>query len=732
MVKIKENLPHILHDGNIDLEAWLSHLATKKLYQDSMLIRHACVLSQLAGQDVPTQTSGSCFQQGLAIAEILSELDLDQETIAAGIVYASYLYAELRVDDISEQLNPTVAKLVEGVERMNTINIMLNTKVSHSRTQLDNIRKMLLAIVDDVRIVLIKIAERLHVLRTIGHLPSSVQQQISQEAMQLYAPLANRLGIGQLKWELEDLAFRYMQPEKYKEIAKGLKSKRIERDNFINTLIKTLKDQIAQLGIRNFNVHGRSKHIHSIYRKMIRKHIELNKIYDATAVRVLVPKIEDCYHVLSFVHQAWQPIPEEFDDYIATPKPNGYRSIHTAVSDDVGHVFEVQIRTHEMQAEAELGIAAHWAYKEGAVLQKESHERKIAWLRQVLDWQKELISTQEDHALEQEFTEDHIYVFTPDGYIVDLAAGSTPLDFAYHIHSQVGHRCRGAKVDGHIVPLTYKLQTGQQVEILTAKEARPSRDWLDPHRHYLTTSRAKAKVLHWFRQQDYDRNLHEGKEIMERESRKLSLPSINYDELAPQLYFKTGNDLLAALGRGDIRLNQILNKIPEVEIKPQQPLPTIQKTSTPSRSAIQVEGVGNLLTHSAKCCQPVPGDPITGYITMGRGISVHRKDCVNIINAGEQQQKRLIHLEWGELSQERYPIEIQVQAYNRKNLLHDITSILSHEKINLLSVNSKADKTENTMMIHMTIELTNLSQLSMLLDRIRQLPNMIDVRRFTH
>lgn len=604
MVKIKETTSDILQNGNIDLEAWLSHIGIKELYGNNTLIRNACVLSQLTGQDVSTQTGPSCFRQGLATAEILTDLELDQETIAASIVYECYLNTDLSIDDISEQLNPSVAKLVEGVERMNDINIMRNTKSPHSRSQLDNVRKMLLAIVDDARIVVIKIAERLQSLRSIAHLSETLQQQIAHEVMQLYAPLANRLGIGQLKWELEDLSFRYLQPDKYKEIAKGLKTRRIERDNFVREIVETFESEISKLNIPNYKVYGRAKHIHSIYRKMIRKNIDISQIYDAIAVRVLVPTVDDCYQVLSFVHQKWQRIAEEFDDYIAHPKKNGYRSLHTAVIAPGEHTFEVQIRTHAMQAEAELGIAAHWAYKEGAVLQKESHERKIEWLRQVLDWQRELISSTSDK-LEQEFTEDRIYIFTPDGDIFDLTLGATPLDFAYHIHSEVGHRCRGAKVDGNIVPLTYTLQTGQQVEILTTKEARPSRDWLNPHQHYLTTSRAKAKVLHWFKQQDYDRNLQDGKEIVDREIKKLSLVTIPYDDIAEKLYFKKGDDMLAALGRGDLKLSQILNRLPQAEIKQviEEQLPYLQKPSGLSKSDIQIQGIGNLLTTFCNMCQ---------------------------------------------------------------------------------------------------------------------------------
>lgn len=738
MVKVKED-PIRLSDGSIDLTAWLADLEARYPKFNHQLIRNACFLSQLAGRETTTESGESCLQQGLAMAEILIDLDVDSETLAAAVVYDSLQYGELTLEDIEEHLGPKLAKLVAGVERMNAISNLRGFSLTQNRSQVDNVRKMLLAMVDDARGVLIKLAERLRVLRTIAPLADKVKRPIALEVKEIYAPLANRLGIGSIKWEMEDLAFRYLDPDKYKEIAKGLNSRRLDRDRYVKLIVDTLNDELAKKGLSGFNVYGRSKHIHSIFRKMSRKNVPISEIYDATAVRVLVNEVDDAYVVLSVVHNLWQQIVHEFDDYISNPKPNGYRSLHTAVVGPEQKVFEVQIRTYQMHDEAELGVAAHWKYKEGGGFQKENHERKIDWLREVLDWHRELAQHEADEnsALEEEFLDDRVYIFTPGGDVLDLPKGSTPLDFAYRVHSEIGHRCRGAKVDGRIVQLTHKLATGEQVEVLTGKEARPSRDWLNPHLGYLRSARAKAKIHHWFKQQDFDKNREEGSAILERELKRLELKTDKLNDIAKSLNFKRKDDLLAALGRGDVRFAQILNRIPEAAKSEEEAADAIVLKSKPQARAkesygsgdIHIEGVGNLLTHIARCCQPVPGDEIIGFITTGRGISIHKQDCPNILHANESQKARLIEVNWGEGASEGYKVDVVIHAYDRNGLLRDITQLLTTEKANVFSLSTNISKEQNTAIIYLTIEVDGLEALSRLLDKIKQVQNVTDVKR---
>lgn len=730
MVKVKEGTP-LLPDGSIDVEQWLSQLGSKGYFQDLALIRNACTLSQLAGQDHATETGESCLQQGLAMADVLADLEVDQETLAAAIIFESVHYAELSIEDVEEQLGSAIARLVKGIEKMNAIsNLQALSKYPQNKHQLDNIRKMLLAMVDDVRVVLIKLAERLCVLRTLGPMPEAMRQQVATEAMDIYAPLANRLGIGAIKWELEDLAFRYLHPEEYKAIAKGLKAKRLDRDRYVNLIVDELNRQMKTIGISHFAVYGRAKHIHSIYRKMMRKKVSLEEIYDATAVRVLVDTKEQCYETLSLVHALWRQVVAEFDDYITHPKTNGYQSLHTAVEGPEARVFEVQIRTFQMHEQAEMGVAAHWKYKEGAIQRKEPHERKIEWLREVLAWHREMATNKgvsED--IEEGFLEDRVYVFTPDGDVLDLPQGVTPLDFAYHVHSEVGHRCRGAKVNGYIVPLTYALKTGDKVEVLTGKEAKPSRDWINPHLNYLRTSRAKAKVLHWFKMQDYDKNRDEGHEILDKELKSLGLKA---DRLHEAFNFKCLDDLLAALGRGDLKLGQVLARLSPAMATDGGLIPTFVKQEQKpdlSGSDLCIEGVGQLLTTMARCCQPLPGDAVIGYITLGRGVSVHRQDCSNIIHASDRQRLRFLQVTWGSATREHYLVDILIKAFDRPSLLRDITSLLSIERAHVYALQTKTNKQENLTYITLTVEIDGLASLSRLLSKLSQVPNVLEARR---
>lgn len=732
MVKVKEGTP-LLPDGSIDVEQWLHQLGSKGYFQDLDLIRNACTLGQLAGQDHATETGESCLQHGLAMADVLADLEVDQETLAAAIIFESVHVAELSIDDLEEQLGANIARLVKGIEKMSAMsNLQALEKYPQNKHQIDNIRKMLLAMVDDVRVVLIKLADRLCMLRSAAPMPTDMRHQIATEAMEIYAPLANRLGIGAIKWEMEDLAFRHLHPEEYKEIAKGLKAKRLDRDRYVNLIVDELNNDTKTLGIEHFAVYGRSKHIHSIYRKMKRKNVSLEEIYDATAVRILVDTNEQCYELLGLVHSLWKQVPAEFDDYIANPKANGYQSLHTAVIGPEERAFEVQIRTFKMHDQAEMGVAAHWKYKEGAVQHKASHERKIEWLREVLAWHRDMATNRGiATSIETEFLEDRVYVFTPDGDVLDLPQGVTTLDFAYHVHSEVGHRCRGAKVNGRIVPLSYALKTGDKIEILTGKIAKPSRDWINPHLNYLKTPRAKAKVLHWFKMQDYDRNKEEGRELLDKELKSLGIKTESLNDVVTAFNFKKTDDFLAALGRGDLKIGQVLSRLtPPTPLE--EPIPQYAKAPGKTDgfgSDLHIEGVGNLLTHMARCCQPVPGDQVVGYITLGRGVSVHRQDCSNIIHAGEKQRQRFLQVSWGEATRDRYVVDLVIKAFDRPSLLRDVTSLLSIEKAHVFALHTQTNKNENITYITLTVEIDGLNGLSKLISKLVQIPNVLEARR---
>ena len=735
MVKIKVHEPWISAAGAVDIEHWLALVESKGYSKDLDLLRRACTLIQLAGADHAVETGVSCLQLGLAIGDVLADLGVDLETLVAAIVCECMQYADLSLDVIEEHLGSNIAKLIKGVNRMGAlqnmqvINQYQHEKLVQNKHQIDNVRKMLLAMVDDPRVVLIKLAERLCILRTCAHLPEAVRRQHASEVMDIYAPLANRLGIGAIKWELEDLAFRYLHPDDYKAIATGLKSKRIERDEYVKVIVEELKQQINALGISHFDVYGRSKHIHSIFRKMSRKNVPLEAIYDATAVRILVESSDQCYEVLGLVHSLWKQILAEFDDYINNPKSNGYQSLHTAVEDAEGRVFEVQIRTFAMHERAEMGVAAHWKYKEGGKSHKEGHERKIAWLRDVLAWHHEVATSKSaSEVMESGFLDDRIYVFTPNGDVFELPQGVTPLDFAYHIHSHVGHCCRGAKVNGSIVPLTYELKTGDRVEVLTSKVERPSRDWMNPNLSYLKTSRAKAKVMHWFRMQDFEEHKVIGHEVLDKELKALGLKVERLGEIVEQLHFKRLDDLYAAVGRGDLKISQIINRLTPHEGY----IPVVRPVKihrTAHTGDLSIEGVGNLLTHMARCCQPVPGDEVIGYITLGRGVSIHRQDCLNIIHSSEKQRQRFLQVSWGNTARENYLIHLLVHAYDRSGLLRDITSLLSNENANVYALDLQTDKENNTTQIKLTVEIESINNLSRLINRLQQVPNVFEARR---
>lgn len=743
MVQVRAHQPINL-DGSINLEAWLDHTLSVDPALDREALKAACEFAREVEQQANAAQNlwaegNSSFQTGLEIAEILADLKLDQDSLVAAVIYRAVREGKTTLKAVQEKFGPVVAKLIEGVLRMAAISASLNPRdslVLGSQAQVENLRKMLVAMVDDVRVALIKLAERTCAIRAVKHADDEKRHRVAREVFDIYAPLAHRLGIGHIKWELEDLSFRYLEPEQYKQIAKLLHERRLDREQYIADVMNQLRTELTATGIKA-DISGRAKHIYSIWRKMQRKGLQFSQIYDVRAVRVLVPEVRDCYTALGIVHSLWRHIPKEFDDYIANPKENGYRSLHTAVIGPDGKVLEVQIRTQAMHEEAELGVCAHWKYKgTDAKGGSDHYEEKMAWLRQVLEWHEELgdiggLAEQ----LKVDIEPDRVYVFTPDGHAIDLPKGATPLDFAYRVHTQIGHNCRGAKINGRIVPLTYSLHTGEQVEIITSKNGAPSRDWLNPNLGYITTSRARAKIVHWFKLQDREQNVAAGKAMLERDLARLALAAVDFAKLAEKCNLKSVEDMYAALGAGDLRLAHAVN-LAQQQVEPErgnEQLELIPRRATAPRPGkrgdIQIQGVGNLLTQMAGCCQPLPGDPIVGYITVGRGVSIHRQDCASVLQLAGREPERIIQVSWGPVPVQTYPVDIVIKAYDRSGLLRDVTQVLLNERINVLAVNTRSNKEDNTASMLLTIEIPGLDALSRLLARISQLPNIIEARR---
>ncbi len=727
----------VLPDDSSELASALADFERRQTSrpQGLPLSRQAC---ERLLHDLDHRDSEQCSRslQALAQARLLLDLDLDDETIAAAILTTAVSRDEHR-QRLAKGLSAGVETLVAGLCRMPAVGQLLRSPAAAAiDRQSEQLRKMLLAMAEDIRVVLIRLADRVIRLRQLSGRPPEEQQQLATEVMEIDAPLANRLGIWQWKWELEDLSLRYLEPELYHRIAALLDERRVDRDRYIANLVDRLRQECRQLGLDNVQISGRAKHIYSIWRKMERKQINYHDLYDVRGIRILVDDVQACYAVLGMIHSLWQYIPGEFDDYIATPKENGYRSIHTAVIGPDGKVVEIQLRTHQMHAVNELGVAAHWRYKEGAVADAGQLDAKVAWLRQLLDWKDALAGGTElvDHFRNDVFA-DRIYVFTPKGRVIDLPQGATALDFAYHIHTEVGHRCRGARVNGRMISLDYALQTGECVEILTGKEALPSRDWLNPHLGYLQTARARSKVQHWFRQLDRDRNIQDGRQIVDRELRRLGLSRISRDDLAADLGYAGQDDWLLAMAHGECKVARFLAAAQKLARGGRQPdeelLPVLVKTRRrdDQASGVRIQGVGNLLTHIARCCHPLPGDEICGYITIGRGVTIHRSDCANLQRCRQRQPQRVVELTWGAEDSEHYPVDIDIKAFDRQGLLRDVSAVLSDYKVNLVGMRSHTAKRGHIARMRLTVEVPGMEVLSRLINRIAQLPNVLDVRR---
>ncbi|HBQ06306.1 MAG TPA: GTP diphosphokinase, partial [Halomonas sp.] len=716
MVKVREDQP-LTESGKVDIQQWLTRLQEDVRLREPERLQEACELAEQLDREAPRThrvwlSPGSSFRMGLEMADILADLKLDQPALEAAVLYRAVREGLLSLEAVTKRFGDEVAKLIDGVLQMAAISYPLAPNHGMSQhNQQENLRKMLVNMVGDVRVALIKIAERTCALRQVKDAPREKCLQVAREVADIYAPLAHRLGIGQIKWELEDLSFRYLHEDEYKAIAKLLAEKRLDRDRYIHDVVETLKGLMEAQHIHRYDVSGRAKHIYSIWRKMKRKRIDFSQVHDVRAVRILVPEVTDCYTVLGIVHSRWHHVPNEFDDYIANPKKNGYQSLHTAVLGPENKVLEIQIRTFAMHDEAELGVCAHWRYKgHDTNAKSRSYEEKIAWLRQVLEWQDEVGGFGDlREGLSSDVAPDRIYVFTPDGHVIDLPRIATPIDFAYRVHTEIGHRCRGAKVNGRIVPLTYKLKTGQQIEILTATKGGPSRDWLNPSLGYVRTSRARAKIQAWFKHQARDQNLDEGRTLFEREMRRLDVEGLDLAKLAKAVNYQNADDMYAALGAGDLRIGQVLHQAQQLfgETDDQEQLDRLlakprRQPSKATQSDITVLGVGNLKTSMANCCRPVPGEPIVGFITQGRGVTVHRQDCPNILQLRMEEPQRIIEVEWGERAHTRYPVTIEIQAWDRSGLLRDVTGLLGNERVNVLAVNTLTDTDEGIARLRIT------------------------------
>ena len=678
-----------------------------------------------------TRASGEPYlQHCLHVAHILAELRLPVVVIAAGLLHDTVEDSVVTLADVQRDFGGEVARLVDGVTKLAQLPRVSkdgNTPIDQHK---ESLRKTFLAMGDDVRVVLIKLADRLHNMRTLQYLKPEKQARIARETLEIYAPLANRLGIWRMKSELEDQSFRYLNPEKYREIATQITELHTDREKAMTRIVRHVREALAQEDIEA-EVSGRPKHIYSIYKKMERKDVGFYEVYDVRAVRVVVKDKPTCYYALGVIHSLWKPIPNQFDDYIATPKDNFYQSLHTAVVYEDGKDLEVQIRTPEMHENAEYGIAAHWRYKEGNK-RDEAFEKRIQWLRGLMDWRKDLTPSEFVEAVKDEVFDDRVYIFTPRGDIIDLPAGATPIDFAYHVHTSVGDRCRGAKVNGRLVSLDYHLKTGDKVEILTAKQGGPSRDWLNPDLGLVKSHRAQQKIRQWFRKQDREQVVNQGREILEKELKRLGAEEFSLEKLAHLLGQGRPEELLYAIGTGDVHQRQIAPQVLEEEhAQEQQKQDSLKKelpTAAPKAvhsSEISILGAQGFLTKLATCCRPAPGDPIVGYITRGRGVTVHRRDCPNVLDAHEPE--RYIKVSWGQAHQ-TYPVLVRITAYDRDGLARDVSTMVSEEHINMSSFNATTKNSIAT--IEATMEISDVGTLSRVLARIETLPNVIEARRW--
>jgi len=665
----------------------------------------------------------------LETLDLLEQLRADAETFAACVVHTlqqAGIKGVAAVLDAIARDAPRVRDLVEGQQAAEKVWSLYAARSGAGHAE--GLRRLLLAIIRDLRVVFILLARQLARMRAAAHAPPAQRHALAQLTADIHAPLANRLGIWQLKWELEDLAFRYLQPDTYKRIARLLDERRADREHFIAFAMETLRRALREAGVEA-NVAGRPKHIYSIWKKMQRKGGDFANVYDIRALRVLVNDVAGCYAALGVVHTLWPPLPNEFDDYIARPKGNHYQSLHTAVVGPEGKTLEVQIRSYDMHAHAEAGVAAHWRYKEGGGSDTE-FERKVTWMRQLLESKDDA----EDEAallagFRTDILEDRVYLLTPQGQVMDLPREATVLDFAYHVHTDVGHRCRGAKVNGRIVPLTHQPVSGDRIEILTGKTAEPRRDWLSAQHGFLHTHRAQAKVRAWFKHADHSANLAAGRAILERELKRLALPNVDLDTLPLKFHHQTMDDFIVALALGEVSAGQIARALHEMHAPPPAPVSAPPRAPKRDKDAVVIEGVGNLLTTLARCCQPLPGDAIVGYITRGRGVSIHRADCASFARLRARDASRAIEVEWGGAKSQSYEVDVRVRGYDRKWLHKDVTNVIAAANVHLIAVDSRVDPASGMATMNFAVRVADFEQLSTLLGRLSGVPNVVEARR---
>jgi GTP pyrophosphokinase len=690
--------------------------------------------AEATAQELASAGHAPVTARGIAIARLLEDIHAEPDIRAAAILYPLVESGAINGDAIEKSFGGVMRRRIEELQRLGSFGLPENWRTGHPLPppQAETLRKMLLAIVADVRLVLVRLADQLDRLQRARDAEPEWRERVAIETREIFAPLANRLGIWHFKWQMEDLAFRYLEPDTYRGIAKYLKQTREAREDRIAQVLQVLREELRKAGIRG-DIEGRPKHIYSIWRKMRRKHVGIEEVFDISAVRVLVETVPECYAVLGQVHSLWPYIAGEFDDYIANPKGNFYRSLHTAVMGPGNEPLEVQIRTREMHEHAELGVAAHWRYKEGG-RGDPAFEQKINWLRQLLapgedaEADRDLLDQ-----LRTEIFEDRVYAFTPAGDVVDLPAGATPLDFAYQVHTNIGHHCRGARVNGRMVQLTHPLKNGDKVEILTAKNAHPSRDWLLPQAGYLVSPRSRGKVRAWFRLQDQDQNRRSGRQTLEKELARLGM-EVDLAPVAKRFGLPGEEQLWLAIGAGDLTMPAVIAAC-EREAPPPPPAQVTEEIQVKARrpayteAAVSISGVGDLLTNFARCCRPLPPEPIAGYITQGRGVSIHRADCKNLARLQLEHPERLMAVDWGRREQAKYPVEIEVQAWDRTGLIRDISALLADEKIDINAMSTRTHRATHVATIDITAGISSLEQLSRLMHRVSRLPNITSVRR---
>lgn len=715
-----------------DAGSWLESLSGSYPADEITVIEQALAFSLPHYENRTLADGEPVITHVLGVVVVLVAQRVDYETLAAGLLHAVPDYLDEYSRHLQAAFSPVIVRLVEGIARIDRIPVT-STRGKHDTssrtTQTEALRQMLLAMTEDIRVVIIVLADRTHTMRHLVASDIAGKTEAARDTLDIFSPLANRLGLGQMKWELEDLSFRILEPERYREIARLLEETRTTREQYIALFIDRLQQELLKTGIKA-EVSGRPKHIYSIHKKMIRKDLDFSRIYDALAVRVLTDSVSDCYDVLGIVHNLWTPVPQEFDDYIARPKSNHYRSLHTAITGPENRIVEVQIRTHEMHRYAETGVAAHWRYKEGARYDA-GYEEKISWIRQMLAWKDDAPGTGElaDH-YRIELFQNTVYVLTPQGKVISLPKGSTPVDFAYHVHSDLGHRCRGAKVNGAIVTLDYPLQNTQQVEILTARQGGPSRDWLNPALGYLASPRARAKVRQWFSRQDHEMMQTQGRLIIEKELQRQGMTALRLDTLAARLGFDRLDECLIAVAKGSISSHQMREALTGAPPDPATPAPALltgRKPAAVGDHNVLIVGVDKLLTTLARCCKPVPPDAVTGFVTRGHGITIHREGCRNLAGLTDPDRTRLIAAGWGTSEDTVYPADIIIHAQDRQGLLRDISDIFSREKTNIAAINTRNQGGAVTMQL--TVNIASLASLNQLLRQVAGVTGVLSAVR---